>query len=727
MSTVEENQRGQMSYLVDFERAIQNHDTGSILRLWEEYTSTDEVDGEDFQAVLEVVKDSELRDYIGRHTERGLYLWQKMEKGALSDDVIRLLIDLQLTNTNELWEYTIAHLEEKFSEDPKFQEKMRLLGLRGPKADFQGAISHYLLLNHMERGNFVFHTAGWGVGEIMEVSFLREQLSLEFDYVPGRKDMSFKVAFQTLIPLKEDHFLAQRFGNPDSLEEKARKNPVEVLRLLLKDLGPKTAAEIKDELCELVIPETEWNKWWQTARSKAKKDTRIENPENIKSPFLLLKAEIPHEQRLQKALENKPDANTLIQMVYSFMKDFSDTLKNKEFRASLLEKLKELFSFQEVTADQELQLHFLIQDLSGEKHYQPIPDLLSRVESIEDLVSEIPIQAFKKRALVEVRKHRENWQKIFLNLLFTLDQAPLRDYILGELINSDAKEDLEKRIRELAERPQQYPEMVIWYFQKILANPTLPMGDNAGKLRFFETFLINLSSLEQTGERRDLIKKMHGILSEGRYAIVRELVKIASTAEVKEFLLLTTKCHSLSEHDLQIFQSLAEVEHPSLAKKAPLKAEEEEVIWSTPEGYTLLQKKIEQIGTVETVENAKEIEVARSHGDLRENAEFKAALEKRDRLQSELKFLSDQLNKCRILVKEEIDTSEVSVGTVVECESAEGEKITYTLLSPWDADIDQNILSFQSKLAQQMRGLKKGDTIDLQGKTLTIMDIRSAL
>lgn len=720
----------EMGYLVDFEAAIENHDSPKILRLWEEYTSAEEdVDGEDFQAILEAIKASELSDYIGRHIERALTLWRKMEPGPLADDVLRLIIDLELTNSMELWEVTIHHLQEKFRDDPKFNEKMRLIGLRQGKSDFQGAISHYLLLNHMEKGNFVFHTGGWGVGEIMDVSVLREQLSCEFDYVPGRKDLPFKIAFATLFPIPSDHFLALRFGNPDTLEERAKKHPVEVIRLLLKDLGPKTAAEIKDELCELVIPEEEWNRWWQTARSKAKKDTRIENPSEIKEPYRLLKSEVSHEERLQKALESKPNANTLIQMLYSFMKDFSDTLRNKEFKTSLLEKLKEFLSLDELTAAEELQLHFFIQDLSGEKEYPPISELLKGAESVEALVREISITAMQKRAIQEIRKCHSDWQKVYLNLLFTVDQNTLRDAILSELVGGDTKEALTEKLHLLAEHPGQHPEVLIWYFQKVMGKGgNLPLSSPEGKAKLFEAFLILLSYVESAGDRRDLIKKMHGILTANRYMIVRQVMKVASQEATAEFLLLVTKCHSLSDHDIQIFHSLAEVAHPGLAtqKAAPLE-EEEEIIWTTQEGYNILQKKIEQIGTVETVENAKEIEVARAHGDLRENAEFKAALEKRDRLQAELKFLSDQLNKCRVLLKEEIDTNAVSVGTIVTCEKADGAGVSYTLLGPWDADPDKNILSFQSKLAKSMAGLKIGDTFELQGAVHTIKGITSAL
>ena len=95
----------------------------------------------------------------------------------------------------------------------------------GGKEQLQGALSHYELLSHMAKGNFVFHTGGWGVGEIMDVSMIRQQLSVEFEYVPGKKDISFANAFNTLIPIPDDHFLALRFGNPDLLEKNAKENP----------------------------------------------------------------------------------------------------------------------------------------------------------------------------------------------------------------------------------------------------------------------------------------------------------------------------------------------------------------------------------------------------------------------------------------------------------------------------------------------------------------------
>jgi transcription elongation GreA/GreB family factor len=171
---------------------------------------------------------------------------------------------------------------------------------------------------------------------------------------------------------------------------------------------------------------------------------------------------------------------------------------------------------------------------------------------------------------------------------------------------------------------------------------------------------------------------------------------------------------------------LAAVAHPSLAKlNQEDQASEEQVLWTTQQGFLKTQQRVQQIATVETVQNAREIEAARAHGDLRENAEFKAALERRDRLQAEMKFLSDQLASARVLLPGDVNTNEVGIGTVIHCSTSKGEHLEFTLLGPWDADPERHILSFQSKLAQALKGRVIGDEVDFQGEKYKITDIDS--
>jgi transcription elongation factor GreA-like protein/transcription elongation GreA/GreB family factor len=719
-----------MGYLKDFQTHIANHDYPSFLKLWEEYCAGDEVEAEEVCDILRSVKLSDIAEPVGRHVERILPLWQKMPENQMSYEVLKLIIDIETSNNEHLAELAYNYLKKRYSDHKHFNDKIRLIGLRG-KEKFQGAISNYELLSHMEKGKYVFHTGGWGVGEIVDVSLVREQLTLEFDYVPGKKELPFATAFKTLVPIPDEHFLALRFGSPDLLEKKAKENPVDVIRMLLRDLGPKTASEIKDELCDLVIPAAEWTRWWQTTRGKIKKDTMIATPEDIREPFHLRKSELSHEERLQQILESKPDANTLIQTVYTFLRDFPEMLKNNDFKAILLSKMTEVLSYKEISPAQEIQIHFFLQDLNNTKDSPAITELVKRFESIEKMINTVEVLSFKKRLLMEARKNREDWKESFLYLLFKVEQGPLRDYILSELISVKADAELKQKFQDLYTHPSKYPEAFMWYFQKLQTQPSIPFSDKEGKIRFFEGLLILLSHVENNPEQREMVKKIHTLLSAGRFAIVRQMMQSGSAEDAKEFILLASKSHSLSDHDQKIFHSLAEVAHPSISKPRKKQdasvREETQTIWTTHEGYLKLKQRIQQIATVETVENAKEIETARAHGDLRENAEFKAALEKRDRLQSELKFLSEQLKGARVLTKEDINTKEVDVGAVVECQNKKGQKITYTLLGPWDADPDKNILSFQSKLAQNMKGKTIGDKFSLQNDELTITGIRSFL
>lgn len=715
-----------MAYLKDFRERIQNNDYPGFLKIWEEYCYGDQPDGPEMIAVLESIKKSDLAVHFGLQVERILPLWRELKDAPSAHGVLRLVLDIQTTNSEQLADLATDHLKSLNPEDPLLNEKLRLVGLRN-REKFQGSIRNFELLTHMEKGNYVFHTSGWGTGEISDVSLVREEITLEFENVLGPQTLSFEKSFKTLLPLEKDHFYARRFGDPDTLEKQAKSHPTEIIRMILKDLGPKNAGEIKEELIDLVIPLEEWNRWWQTTRTKLKKDTKIECPKDLKEPFILREQEIPHEVTFYKLLETKPSIHSMIHMLHSFFRDFPETLKNLEFKLSLENKLKEVLTHDHLAETQKIQLLFLLEDLHFAPASQEVQKTILQAEDLPAMILSIDVISFQKRCLQIVIKHKKEWVEVCLQLLFALDQNTVRDFLVTELNKSETKALLKQKMLSLLIHPISYPEVFIWYFQKIIdPKSKLPFGDKEGKNRFFEGLFILLDHLEQKPQSRDLVKKILQIFINDRYAIVREIMAHSSIEEVKEYLLLATKCNSFTDHDIKILHSLGEVVHPSLARlrKDKDKGEAPEaILWTTQEGYQRTQLRIQQIATIETVMNAKEIETARALGDLRENAEFKAALEKRSRLQSELQFLSDQISTARVLTKEDVLPDQVSVGSVVHCQDSKGEHLSFTLLGPWDADPEKRVLSFQSKFAQAMKGLSVGEAFEFQGEKFNITDI----
>ncbi len=718
-----------MSYLEEIKTQITNRDFSKLLQLWEEYCTSDSVDADEFAQILEAIRGSDFSIPFGKFAETGLLLWRLIQDPEESYRVLRLIIDIQTTNSSVLAETAFQALKERYGSDPHFDERLRLVGLRN-REHFQGSLRNYDLLAHMKVGNYVYHSGGWGTGEIVEVSPVREQLAVEFESVSGRRHLTFANAFRTLTPLDSQHFYARRFADPDDLEEYARKDPVEVLKILLRDLGPRNAAELKDELCELVIPEKDWTKWWQWTRNKVKKDPMIETPGSLKEPFRVRQKEISPEERLHKALLNPSDTNEVIQRAYTLVRDMPHLLKHEHIKSSLQHKMIELLANEEVKQEQRLQIHLF---LEAQFNYKPkgvsVEELIQEIEHPEQVINAIEVLALKKRALTAVRDHRNDWIPLFLNLLFSVQQSPLRDYIFKELVsNQESAPHLEKRLVELLNTPTLAPELFVWYFQKLISksNEKVPFRGKEHICSFFESFLILYSALENQIEWRELIKKMYLILSGKRYAVVRAILEGTDLQFIQEFLLLISKCQTLSDHDIKILRSLAEVVHPSLAgqKKKRSGGFESNIIWTTEEGYRLTQERIRQIGTVEMVENAREVEAARALGDLRENSEYKFALEKRSHLQSELKRLSDQLNRARIITKDDLSNDEVGIGSHVEIENVTTQQRTaYTILGPWDAKTDANVLSFQSKLAQAMLGAKVGDTFRFRDDEYRILSL----
>lgn len=713
-----------MGYLKEFQTQLAMRDFTKFLQLWEEYCTCDVAETEEILELLKLVKESDFAKLLGPRVESLLPLWETIKSDDERYKVLSLIIDLQNTNSKLLAGLALDALKSKYNDLNDFNEKLRLVGLR-TNENFQGALANFDLLNHIQKGNFVLHPSGWGVGEIMDFSPIREQMTVEFENVTGLKHVTFSNAFKTLIPLSSEHFLARRFANPDKFEKEARENPIEIIKILLRDLGPKTASEIKDELCELVIPEADWQKWWQNARTKLKKDTEIESPENLKDSFKLRKQAVSHEVKILETLQKKQTAPELLLTCYNFIRDYPAQAKLPEVKQALKESLEGILKKHEFNPNLALQVYYCLDFIKEQKSDQEIKKIIQAAADLEELIDDIEIIAFKKQVLITVKAYRTDWIKQYLILLPKLTQGMLRDFIFKELNQPPQRNELNQLIDEMTKQPEKNPDFMVWYFNKVITDKdeTLPYGDKEGQCQLAESYLMLLNRIENIPSYKELVKKMYVALSHKRYALVRYLFEGSTFNFVKEFLLLSTKCHTFTDSDLKILKSLAEVVHPSLGDGEKKKRHHGDLIWTTEAGYLKIQERVKNIGTKEIVDNAREIEAARALGDLRENSEYKYALEKRSNLQRELKRLSEELRKARILSPEDVTTDEISVGSVIIAEDPTGVKKIFKILGPWEADPDNYILSFQSKVAQSMLGSKVDDIIKFKDEDYRILKL----
>jgi transcription elongation GreA/GreB family factor len=127
---------------------------------------------------------------------------------------------------------------------------------------------------------------------------------------------------------------------------------------------------------------------------------------------------------------------------------------------------------------------------------------------------------------------------------------------------------------------------------------------------------------------------------------------------------------------------------------------------------------LEEITTKKIPANSKEIGVARSYGDLKENHEFKAAKEMQAVLMRRKAELEAMIVAAQGTDFSGVKGDEVAIGTVVEYIHAEGgQKKTVTILGAWDSDPEKGILSYQTAVAQALLQRKIGDSAELPSES----------
>jgi transcription elongation factor GreA len=138
----------------------------------------------------------------------------------------------------------------------------------------------------------------------------------------------------------------------------------------------------------------------------------------------------------------------------------------------------------------------------------------------------------------------------------------------------------------------------------------------------------------------------------------------------------------------------------------------DEPVWLSQAAYDRLQSELDELRTTGRVEAAAAIEEARSHGDLRENAEYDSAKEEQGKMEARIRQLEDMLRNARV---GEAPTGDlVAAGMILTVTDEDGDEDTFLLGSREDRAPDLHVVSVNSPLGKALVGRKAGDTVEYQ-------------
>ncbi|HZA49589.1 MAG TPA: transcription elongation factor GreA [Myxococcaceae bacterium] len=135
----------------------------------------------------------------------------------------------------------------------------------------------------------------------------------------------------------------------------------------------------------------------------------------------------------------------------------------------------------------------------------------------------------------------------------------------------------------------------------------------------------------------------------------------------------------------------------------------------TAAGLRKLKDELKQLQTVERVKISREIEVARGHGDLRENAEYHAAKEKQSHIEGRIVTLNDWIARAEVVDVSRLSGDRVVFGaTVVVMDAETEEERTYRIVGELEADLKQGKIAVTSPVAKALVGKRVGDGATVQ-------------
>ena len=128
-------------------------------------------------------------------------------------------------------------------------------------------------------------------------------------------------------------------------------------------------------------------------------------------------------------------------------------------------------------------------------------------------------------------------------------------------------------------------------------------------------------------------------------------------------------------------------------------------------GLKNLKSELENLKNIQRPKVVEAIAEARSHGDLKENAEYHAAKEQQALIESRVIAINDLIARANVIDVTKIDNEgKVIFGSTVKVEDLESnKKISYKLVGQDEADISKNLIFYKSPIGKALIGKNKGD------------------
>lgn len=576
-------------------------------------------------------------------------------------------------------------------------------------------------LKKLVPGSYCVHRS-WGFGKIKEWNAVLEQVVIDFHQKKGHS-MQFQYAAESLTALSTDHILVRKAEDTEALKKQAQENPVEVVRAAINSLGTQATAEnIQQALSPDIIPSADWKKWWEGAKRALKKDGHFYLPTKKSEALRILSA--PNAlgdqavAKFREAIGAKAQIAALIDIDKFWPEIKSDALAD-EIIGAINQTLARIPKSQLALAiEVALSRDEFIAEAGRPAQTGPLSVITLTPLSptpLSNLLDELP-SAKQTKLLKSIQQSGgDAWPALFLGLLPRAN-ARVAETVSTAFIEAGRGDEVVGAINRLIRERNVTCDLLFWIcknrpaqFQPLI-EPQLFMA------------ILSVLEKDQLAEIKKGTKLYELILSDK--ALVGEILKNAPFEDVRDItraILLSPVFEELDKRSLlaTIIKLYPDVQAMVVGEKST----EDAALIVSWESLQRRKSELEEIVTRKIPENSKEIGIARSYGDLRENHEFKAAKEMQTVLMRRKAELESMLVRAQGTDFANVDTSSVNIGTRVHLVDKSGNKSSFTILGAWDSDPVSGIISYLTPVAKALLDHKVGDTVQIPTDESGVRDV----
>jgi len=566
-------------------------------------------------------------------------------------------------------------------------------------------------LVELTNSGFCMHRS-WGFGRIRTVDTVFARFTIDFPNKPGHT-MDLAFAAESLKPIPKDHILARKTSDLESLRQMAATNHLELVKLVLNSYGGKATT---DQIQQALVPDVirdDWKKWWEAAKRELKKDGHFQVPLKKSEPIVYQVKEVSLQDRLMGEFRAAKGLKARLAVAGEFLKNASDLADKQAAAGEVLPALNsEIPSYQRTQPAVALEAIFARDDLREISGLPETPGELqattiwSQDLKLGPLMEQLP--ASKHRRALESFKaaNPDHWTEALRNTLNTVTAKLCREFA-GLLIHEGKMDQLKETLARLISQHTASSELLLWLAKD--------RNDSFADILGPEVFRAMLTAMErdQFNERRS--NRLRDFILDDQELLV-ELIGSADLEVIKDLTRALQLSPSFDDMDKRSLLARIVKSYPaiqSLISGEQTKQESNLVVsWESLERRKneyreMVEKKIPA--------NSKEIAIARSYGDLRENHEYKAAKEMQKLLMKQKSELETQLVRARGTDFANARTEAVTIGTVVRATDLEvNQPEQFTILGAWDSDPEKGVVSYLSPMAQALLNHKVGDQVEFE-------------